>query len=82
MEFKWAICSMCGPHVIRPKCGNNCCNGTYGGKPGDLCDVCPSAYDVQHLGPPEEFKSSQVYLDWSAKEAREEHERALERAKD
>ena len=52
----WDWCSMCGPNVKCPKCGNNCCNGSYGylpsrtlwGKPGDVqCDVCPAAYDYQ-----------------------------------
>lgn len=47
---------MCGPMVICGKCGNNCCNGGYGEILGEevgevlVCDMCPSAYDLQAKG--------------------------------
>ena len=41
-------CSACNaPTMNCPKCGNNCCNGTYGddGK----CTVCPDVYNLAEL---------------------------------
>ena len=61
MEFKIEWCAVCSSTYIKcPKCGNNCCGGGYGvmdknGKPlpwnekGIPCDVCPLAYQFQHL---------------------------------
>ncbi len=41
-------CELCDRDVVFcATCGNNCCNGTYGGKPGQWCLDCPDAYDVQ-----------------------------------
>ena len=45
MEFEWVYCELC--QVVTgtcPKCGSNCCNGTYG-QDGE-CDVCPKVYDA------------------------------------
>lgn len=43
-------CELCETDmVICATCGNNCCNGTYGGEPGNWCPDCPNAYDVQDL---------------------------------
>lgn len=42
-------CEMCGPFAQCATCGNNCCNGTYGGEPGNWCPDCPDAYEVQTL---------------------------------
>lgn len=64
MEFKWSICNLCGPCVICPKCGNNYCNGTFGGSPGNWCDICPKAYDFQDLGIPPEFIFTAEYQEW------------------
>ena len=75
MEFKWKICESCGPFVFCPKCGNNCCNGTYGGSPGNWCDVCPIAYDIQDLGPSKEFMATEEYKEWRINNEREEQER-------
>jgi hypothetical protein len=79
MEFKWEICELCGPCVICPKCGNNCCNGTYGGEPGNWCDMCPKAYDIQDLGPSKEFMATEEYKEWRIKEDiyMKEHEERL-----
>lgn len=49
MEFEWDLCPMCGPHIKCPKCGNNCCNATYGVVDGTQCDVCPLCYQHQAL---------------------------------
>lgn len=48
----WDWCGVCqGRVVICGKCGNNCCNGSYGTLPGGLrCDACPSAYAMQDRG--------------------------------
>jgi len=61
MEFKIDWCNGCGGTMVRcPKCDNNCCNGGYGrmdengktvawNEEGVPCDVCPLAYQYQHL---------------------------------
>ncbi len=44
----WSHCNLCDVDmVICGKCGNNCCNGGYGTVDGQMCDACPSAYEVQ-----------------------------------
>lgn len=42
-------CEMCGPFVQCATCGNPCCNGMFGGEPGNWCQDCPDAYEVQDL---------------------------------
>lgn len=43
-------CELCERDiVICNTCGNNCCNGTYGGQPGQWCADCPDAYAMQDL---------------------------------
>lgn len=50
IEFKWGWCDLCRTaFIICPKCGNNCCNAGYGEINGKSCDVCPLAYQYQHL---------------------------------
>ena len=47
---------MCGPMVVCGKCGNNCCNGSYGKLSGSkMCDACPSAYEMQAAGMTDSF---------------------------
>lgn len=74
MEFKWAICAACGPHVVCPACGNNCCNSGHGEVDGKPCTVCPQAYEVQSHGPPDGFKLTDEYVRWSRERAWELHE--------
>ena len=49
MKHTWQWCSLCRTlMVVCGKCGNNCCNGTYGElEDGTLCQECPTAYDIQ-----------------------------------
>lgn len=49
LSFKWDWCSICGPHIKCPACGNNCCNGTYGMVDDKICDICNLAYQYQDL---------------------------------
>lgn len=54
MTFKWEWCNVCEcMMVICPKCGNNCCNASWGphtGKEDDgTCEVCNLAYEYQSL---------------------------------
>lgn len=70
----WDWCSMCGPHIKCPKCGNNCCNGSYGyitgrkpypSNPDDVvCDVCPSAYDYQDHNRKEGKRKFWIRYNW------------------
>ena len=47
-EGKWMWCELCGcVAYICPKCGNNCCNGSYGKVDGEQCPACPDSYDYQ-----------------------------------
>jgi hypothetical protein len=57
-QFKFYYCTFCEDvYVYCPKCGNNCCNGTYGTiqrwneEKMELeevdCDVCQQAYEYQ-----------------------------------
>ena len=61
-KFTWEYCSLCDAMFVRcPKCGNNCCNATFGrvtktglptkkwGKGTKECDVCNLAYMYQSL---------------------------------
>ncbi len=44
-EFKVSYCETCEVDtIVCPKCGNNCCNGSYGVIDGEWCDVCPLAH--------------------------------------
>lgn len=46
--FQWELCAMCGDYVvICPRCGMNCCSGGYGTVEGEVCPVCPDAYEYQ-----------------------------------
>ena len=46
--YKWAWCDQCRcAAVICPRCGNNCCNGSYGELSGEKCQHCSDAYDYQ-----------------------------------
>jgi hypothetical protein len=59
--FLWGWCSICGVHIVCPKCGNNTCNGSFGdsdgdpkkagrGKSGDFsCEFCNLAYQYANL---------------------------------
>lgn len=43
-------CELCETEmVVCATCNNNCCNGMYGGEPGNWCLDCPDAYQVQDL---------------------------------
>lgn len=43
-----SYCGLCETKMVRcATCNNNCCSGTFGGKPGDWCSDCPEAYDHQ-----------------------------------
>ena len=49
LKFVWKWCKFCKEYYIEcPKCGNNCCNGTFGNK--GKCNICPLAYQYQELG--------------------------------
>jgi hypothetical protein len=61
-KFTWDYCALCQTMFVRcPKCGNNCCNASFGhtknglptneweGKGVISCDVCNLAYQFQHL---------------------------------
>ena len=51
MKFRWRWCTLCHAYYIEcPKCGNNCCNGTYGEYDGQQCDICELAYQYQDKG--------------------------------
>ena len=62
-KFTWDWCPLCQTMFVRcPKCGNNCCNASFGAwtaedKPSIagckdakvVCDVCNLAYQYQDL---------------------------------
>ena len=62
-KFTWEYCEACDAMFVRcPKCGNNCCNGSFGKITKDKglptrkwdntvkdCDVCNLAYMYQQL---------------------------------
>ena len=54
LQFKWEWCPDCEIWmVICPKCGNNCCNGSYGPiiateDVRHTCEVCPLVYQYQN----------------------------------
>jgi hypothetical protein len=62
-KFTWEYCEMCDCMFVRcPKCGNNCCNASFGRTTKDglpttsfdeettiTCDVCNLAYMYQEL---------------------------------
>ena len=59
IQHHWDYCNMCGPMVRCGKCGNNCCNGTYGKlKNGSECDACAEAYEIQ-------TRDFQALIDWT-----------------
>ena len=49
LDHRICYCAHCERMtVICGKCGNNCCNGTYGVlTSGKSCDACPEAYKIQ-----------------------------------
>jgi hypothetical protein len=52
MDHEWGYCDLCRAEIVLcGKCGNNCCNGSYGTLPdGTQCDECPEAYRIQDKG--------------------------------
>lgn len=65
------------------KCGNNCCNGSYGKLPDESqCDACPDAYAMQEKGEMPEDLRLRNEAHWEQYKREREQEREQERAKD
>jgi hypothetical protein len=64
MKFQWGWCDLCdSSFVYCPKCGNNCCSGTYGKINDQTCDVCELAYQYQHLAMETKTEPSKEYVE-------------------
>ena len=64
MKFEFGWCETCGgAFVYCPKCGNNCCNAGYGDLHGEVCDVCPLAYQYQKLAEETKTEPSKEWIE-------------------
>jgi len=74
-EIHW--CETCHAFYVEcPRCGNNCCNGTYGEE--GKCPVCPLAYAVQSaVGPAVEPINRLLFLGEDPEDDQETGSRAI-----
>ena len=75
-KHKWDFCGSCKAPFVRCKCGNNCCNGTYGEIDGKPCPDCPDAYKKQANETPPIFHP--LYIKAKIKQSQKSLDKALQ----